>query len=140
MNQLVLRSENKQFFITLSKYPLEQEICLSLTSYDTLLKNYTNLVIAIDFIKFAYIASETLTTLKLSLLNSIFNHYSNCPLHVCIVVEDILMIYRTLQMSDLSIKTWPTEYDATTLVSWLQMNCFSIIVLVNPSKKDYQYL
>lgn len=140
VNQLMLRSENSQFFTKLSRYHIEQEYCGSLSAVDCIEQNYTKLLEGINKIRFAYLASEAYTTLKLSLLNSIFNHFSNHPLHVCVVAEDLLMIYRSLKISELSTKLWPSEYDSSTLISWLQSIAPSIVILVNPTKKDYQFL
>ena len=51
------------------------------------------------------------------------------------------MIHRSLQINtEICIKNWPSEYDASTLKIWLESNCYSIVVVMNPSKKDYQYL
>ena len=70
-----------------------------MTAFETLLVNYNTMLEGIDRIKFAYIAPGTLTTLKLALLNSIFNHYANQnSLHLCIVAEDLVMICRSLRM------------------------------------------
>lgn len=81
-----------------------------------------------------------LTTLKLSLLNSICNHHLGKSLHFCLITEDLQLALRLVYISGLDVKRWPSEYDNATLLAWLKCCRGNVVIVVNPSKKDLQFL
>jgi hypothetical protein len=139
-NLLTIRPENSTFFYEISKVGLSQKFCQKLIDVTSLLYNYEKLVEGVDKLKFAYLPPSMLTTLKLSLLNSICNHHANNILNLCLIVEDLQLALRIMYIAGLDIKRWPSDYDNNTLITWLKNVRGSIIIVVNPNKKDYQFL
>lgn len=105
-----------------------------------ILYNYEKLIEAIDKFRFSYLPPSMLTTLKLSLLNSVCNHHANKSLHLCLITEDLQLALRLMYISGLDVKRWPSDYDSSTLLAWLKCCRGSIMIVVNPTKKDLQFL
>lgn len=137
---LTIRPSNSSFFYEIGGIGLTQKYCANLIDNSTVLFNYEKLGEAVDKFRFAYLPPSMLTTLKLSLLNSACNHHLNKSLHLCLIVEDLQLALRLLYITGLEIKRFPSEYDNNTLYTWLKSSRGGIVIVVNPTKKDIQFL
>jgi hypothetical protein len=45
-----------------------------------------------------------------------------------------------MYITGLDIKRWPSDFDNNTLITWLKYVRGTIIIVLNPNKKDYQFL
>lgn len=137
---MTIRPDNSSFFYEISNIGLPQKYCQELIDVNTLLYNYEKLVEAVDKLKFSYLPPSMLTTLKLSLLNSVCNHHANKSLNLCLIVEDLQLALRIMYITGLDIKRWPSDYDNNSLINWLKCCRGCIVIVVSPTKKDFQFL
>ena len=82
-----LNSLHNAFFSQLTNLTYEYINCDNPRDEETIYYNYNNLLKTVNSIKFPYIEENYLSTMKLSLLNSLFNQMHSNSLHVMIITE-----------------------------------------------------
>lgn len=104
--------KNKFLSQILNKGNLVLKNCQSLSNYDLIMDNYNNLIDEINKIRFPYLEENTFTVFKLSVLNSVFNSYIlRDSLSMLLIVEDLQAIAKALNLENLSVNIWPSDYD-----------------------------
>lgn len=104
--------KNKFLSQILNKGNLVLKNCQSLSNYDLIMDNYNNLIDEINKIRFPYLEENTFTVFKLSVLNSVFNSYIlRDSLSMLLIVEDLQAIAKALNLENLSVNVWPSDYD-----------------------------
>ena len=103
---------NKFLSHILNKGNLVLKNCQSLSNYDLIMDNYNNLIDEINKIRFPYLEENTFTVFKLSVLNSVFNSYIlRDSLSMLLIVEDLQAVAKALNLENLSVNIWPSDYD-----------------------------
>jgi len=54
-----------------------------------------------------------------------------------IITDEVSMMIKFLQISDLSIKKFPTIYDEKTIANFFNSCQHSIVMISNPDKKEF---
>lgn len=133
-----LTPSNNMFFGRIRNIDLEQRPILKMNSISDMVYNYKNLMETVNKIRYPYLGPNSLTALKLITLSSIFSHQINQEkLNLLIITDEVSMMIKFLQISDLSIKKFPTIYDDKTISNFFNSAQNSIIMISNPDKKEF---
>lgn len=91
-------------------------------------------------IRFPYLGENTLSTLKLIALNSLFSLTQKVNIHFLAVTDEVALLRQALEINGVSIRSWPALYDNPTLIQFLAgcHNC--MLIATNPTKKDFEYI
>lgn len=135
-----LSSSSGAFFSSLAGLTCEYIRCDDPRDEETVCYNFRSLARTVNAIRFPYLQADSLSTLKLIVLSSLFSQLRQARLHFLAVTEEVNLLQRALSLPGLSIKKWPSLYDHATLLRFLN-SCHNCVLLVtNPSKKDFEYL
>ena len=132
-----LSSNSNLFFSNLQGISCEYIRCTDPRDEDTVCYNYKNLLKTINCIRFPYLGENTLSTVKLIALNSLFSLAHRVPLHFLAVTDEVALLRQALQIQGVAIRTWPSLYDVQTLVHFLATCHNCVLIASNPSKKDF---
>lgn len=131
---------NNIFFSNLKKNTLTLKHCGKFNDYETITENYVSFVAFINKIQFPYFKTDTMTTLKMCIINSIFLHYNHIRMNLLIISDEIHAIEKSICLPNINIKRFPKIYDIDTLSSFILSCNHSIILVTNPTKKDIMHL
>ena len=131
-------SLNSTFFSSLSLLSCEYIHCPDVRNQQTICYNFNKMIETINLIKFPYLEPNNFSTLKLIVLNSLFNQLYFHPLHLMVITEEVAFIRKAVQLEGISIQQWPSLYDQSTMVTFLAQCHHSIVLVSNPSKKDME--
>jgi hypothetical protein len=135
-----MSSNNNLFFSSLLPLSCEYIKCDDPRDEDTICYNYKNLLKTINLVKFPYLSENNLSTLKLVVVNSLFNQLRQVRLHLMVITDEVTLLEQALSVNGVLIKKWPTLYDHSTLVTFLN-SCHNCVLLAcNPCRKDFEYI
>ena len=136
--QVKKTSVNNYFFGSLSNLSCEYIHCEDPKNQDNIAYNFQKLTETVNQIKFPYLSENNLSTFKLVVLNSLFNHLNFNPLNMMIITEEVTFIEKTIRLEGVKIHKWPSQFDQSTLLNFLAQCHNGIILILNPTKKDFE--
>lgn len=135
-----LSNSSSAFFSSLAGLSCEYIRCDDPRDEETVCYNFRNLSRTVNLIKFPYLHSDSLSTLKLIVINSLFNQLRQVRLHFLAVTDEVNLLQRALSIPGVTIKKWPSLYDHATLIQFLNCCHNCVLLVTNPNKKDFEYI
>lgn len=74
------------------------------------------------------------------MLSSLFSQLRQVRLHFLAVTDEVNLLQRALCIPGISIKKWPSLYDHSTLLHFLNCCHNCVLLVTNPTKKDFEYI
>lgn len=128
------------FFTSLTDLSCEYIKCDDAQDLETINYNYKNFLRTINLIKFPYLNEDNLSTLKIVVVNSLFNHLHHIKIHILVITDEVNLLEKAMRIYGILIKKWPSQYDPASLINFLNSCHNCILMITNPSRKDFEYI